>query len=355
MGIYGKTFGAGLLVGLLLCLCACGQGASEAPSAPTVSPYMEPAPETPVSQVLHVFSPSPSPVPSPTPSPSPTPTPEPTPEPEPTPFTLCWFSDTQVYTYRYPEVFCSMTEYALENRESKNILAILHTGDIVDSYSGERQWNNAAEAVGRLEGKVPFYCVSGNHDVGGGGNHYEENYFPRALCDVREPDRLYEGGKCWYTVLEAGGEKFLILGLGWLRASDDGFISWAREVLDSHSDHIAILITHSYIGHEAAFSERGKRIEKELVRLCPNVRLILCGHYHSAARLTKTYEAGHTVTALLCDFQADEENGLGFFRLLTFDPADRSIQVSTYSPYLNSDRYKYWDESENAFTLENAW
>lgn len=259
-----------------------------------------------------------------------------------------------MYSYSYPEVFNAMTEYVADNAQDMNILAVLHTGDIVDSWSGERQWNTAIEAVSFLKGKVPFYCVAGNHDVGMAGNHYEEKYFPSGLCDVTEEEYLYEGGKCWYLPFESSGQKFIILGLGWMKTSNTAYTDWAREVLNSHPDHVAIVITHSYIGHNAAFSDNGKKLEKEIISQCPNVRLVLNGHYHTSAILTKTYEAGHTVTAMVYDYQDDLKTGMGFLRLLTFDPADRSIQVTSYSPWLDTYQY-HRDESEDNFLLENAW
>lgn len=348
-----KRFTFLLAAVLLLCLCAC-MSPQEAEPAPTVVPTATPTIPPPVSEVLAIFTPSPSPTPTPTPTPSPTPTPAPTATPEPTPFTLCWFSDTQMYAYSDPEVFNAMTEYVADQAAEKNILAVVHTGDIVDSYDGERQWNNAIEAVSRIKGKVPFYCVSGNHDVGMAANHYEEMYFPSGLCDVQEPEQLYEGGKCWYVPFEAAGEKFLILGLGWMKTSDTAYTDWAREVLNSHPDYVGIVVTHCYIGHNAAFSDRGKKLEKEIIALCPNVRLVLSGHYHTTARLEKTYEAGHTVAAMVYDFQDEGEKGMGYLRFLTFDPADRSLQVTSYSPWLDSYQY-HRDESIDNFILENAW
>lgn len=356
-----KRFGYLLLLGLLLfvlllCLCTCASlEASVSVPAATEEPVYTPNIPPPVyNKSITISTPSPSPTPSPTPTPTSEPTPEPTATPEPTPFTLCWFSDTQVYSYNAPEVFNSMTEYVADNAQEQNILAVLHTGDIVDSYNGERQWNNAVTAVSYLKGVVPFYCVSGNHDVGMAGNYYEEGYFPSDLCDVREEKYLYEGGKCWYLPFEAAGQKFILLGLGMMRSANTEYTDWAREVLNSHPDHVAIVLTHCYIGHNAAFSDIGKKLEKEIICQCPNVRLVLNGHYHTTARLTKTYEAGHTVTAMVSDYQADTEKGLGFMRLLTFDPGDRSIHVTSYSPYLNSWKY-YPDEEKNDFILENAW
>lgn len=351
-----KRFAYVLLVGLLLCLCACASlEASVSAPAATIEPSFTPVyPPQVYDKSITIFTPSPSPTPTPTPTPTPEPTPEPTPTPKPTPFTLCWFPDTQTYSYNAPEVFNSMTEYVANHAEEQNILAVLHTGDIVDSYNGERQWNNAKEAVSRLKDAVPFYCVAGNHDVGMAGTHYEDCYFPFDLCDVREEEYLYEGGKCWYMPFEAAGQKFLILGLGMMRSYDTAYTDWAREVLNSHPDHVAIVITHIYIGHKAAFSDTGKKLEEEIVRQCPNVRLVLNGHYHTSATLTKTYEAGHTVTAMVCDYQDDVEKGLGFMRLLTFDPETRSIHVTSYSPYLDSWKY-YPDDTRNDFILENAW
>ena len=66
----------------------------------------------------------PTPAASATPSSTPSPSPTPTPTPEPTPFSLYWISDTQVYAYRYPQVFNKVFAYGFNDAPMKKVAII---------------------------------------------------------------------------------------------------------------------------------------------------------------------------------------------------------------------------------------
>ena len=66
--------------------------------------------------------------------------------------------------------------------------------------------------------------------------------------------------------------------------------------------------------------------------------LVLCGNAQGTARWEKSYN-GRKVNAVMFNYSADEENGTGFFRIITFNDVSRKITVSTYSPVLDKDTY----------------
>lgn len=298
---------------------------------------------------LVVGTPKASPMETPVPSAAPTPTPSPS--PAPTPFSLLWFSDTQVYAYKYPKVFNNMAAFAVNHREELNALCVVHTGDIVDNRKQERHWKNAAHAIGLMEDKIPFYCVAGNHDVGADKPDYRY-YFDYDLNELREEENLYEGGICWYLPFEAGGTEFLLMGLGWQKDMD--WLTWAQEVLEEHREEVVILLVHNFLDDDGSLTSNGRKVERNIVRLYKNVRLILCGHNDGSTRKDLVYDDGRTAYAMMYNFQDDKKKGLGYLRILTFDPVTRSIDVTTYSPYLNDYNY-YEDESRDSFTLTDAF
>ena len=294
---------------------------------------------------------SPTPSPVPTASPTPVPTASPSPTPVPTPVSLYWISDTQVYAYRYPKVFNKVFAYMANSCEAQNALGVLMTGDVVDNRSAQRQWNNAKAAIGLIADRLPFWCVAGNHDVGADSADYTA-FLSCGFCAADEGDQLYRDGVCWYDTFTAAGQDILLLGIGW--QTDANYLPWARAVLTDHADLPAILLVHSFLTDKGGLTAMGKTLESELISACPNVRLVLCGHNDGSVRWDKTYEDGRTVNALLYNFQDDKKNGLGYLRLLTFDPLDRSIHVTTYSPWFDDYDYQK-DTSLDTFTLENAW
>ena len=293
----------------------------------------------------------PTPAASATPSSTPSPSPTPTPTPEPTPFSLYWVSDTQVYAYRYPKVFNKMFAYMANTAEEQNALGVVMTGDIVDNRNEQRHWDHARSAIGLLEGKLPLWSVAGNHDVGADQTDYGA-YLACGFCAAEEGDLLYRDGVCWYDTFEAAGQDFLLLGIGWQTDSD--YLPWVKGVLETYPDHTAILLVHSFLTDKGNLTGTGKNLEKELLGAYPNLRLVLCGHNDGSARWQRTYEDGHCVNALMYNFQDDKKYGLGYLRILTFDPTDRSLHVTTYSPWFDDYNY-YRDEARDTFTLTEAW
>lgn len=282
--------------------------------------------------------------------PTPSPTPVPTATPDPAPFSLFWYSDTQYYAYKRPEIFRAMATWSIEHAETYNALAVVHTGDIVDNHNYERHWQNATSALTILDGHLPLYCIAGNHDVGADTVDYTM-YRKADYCDVREPAQLWENGTCW--VQPIADKRVLLVGIGWQKGTP--YLDWVKARLDDHPDDAAILLVHNFLDDNGVLTDNGKLIEEGLIRDAKNVRLVLCGHRDGSARWQQTYDDGQrTVHALMYNFQDDKKKGLGYLRILTFDPVLRSLSVTTYSPYLDDFNY-YSDASRDTFTIPNAF
>lgn len=338
-----------ILLSLSIPALKCGAQRTLAPSADGQSPLKVEVRLQNLSQPSLSLAPTATPSPTPTASPSPTPTASPT--PEPTPFALYWVSDTQVYAYREPKVFNKMFAYMANACDEQNALGVLMTGDIVDDRHEQRHWDHAKAAIGLIRDKLPLWCVAGNHDVGADRADYG-TFLSMGFCAAEEGDLLYRDGVCWYDTFRAAGQDFLLLGIGW--QTDSRYIPWVKAVLDTYPDHRVILLVHSFLTKQGGLTGTGKRLEKELLSAYPSIRLVLCGHNDGCVRWEKTYDDGHTVHALLYNYQDDKKNGLGYLRILAFDPADRSLFVTTYSPWF--DDYDYCsDAGKDTFTIDDAW
>ncbi len=303
--------------------------------------------------VVAVVTPDRTPAPLPTaPFPIPTSVPSPSPAPDPdsiAPFSLIWFSDTQYYAYKKPEIFLSMADWALRVRTDYNALAVVCTGDIVDNRNYTRHWTNAEKAIDRVRESMPFYCVAGNHDVGADKVDYTQ-YFAYDFCTAPEAMEFSEDGRCWVLPLYRYG--ILLIGIGW--QNDVTYADWLNGRIHAYSDLSGVLLVHSFLNDDGSLSVNGKRVEKAILRRSPSVRLVLCGHNDGSARWSKTYDDGHTVNAMMYNFQDDKKYGLGYARVLMFNPKTRNIAVTTYSPYLND--YNYYKNAErDTFTLHDAW
>lgn len=323
---------------------------------PTETPTPLPTPAPTIYEITEVYIPliyTPSPVPPtlpPTPTPSPAPTSVPTAVSEATePFSLIWFSDTQYYAYKRPEIFVTMADWAVRIRADYNTAAVVCTGDIVDNRNYTRHWSNADAAISRITESMPFYCVAGNHDVGADKVEYE-TYLSYDFCTAPDAMEFSDDRRCWVLPMREQG--ILLCGIGW--QNDAAYTDWLNARIHAYAELPAVLLVHSFLNDDGSLSTNGKRVEKAILSASPSVRLVLCGHNDGSARWSRTYSDGHTVNAVMYNFQDDKKYGLGYARILMFNPNTRNIAITTYSPYLNDYNY-YRDASKDTFTLYNAW
>ncbi len=85
-----------------------------------------------------------------------------------------------------------------------------------------------------------------------------------------------------------------------------------------------------------------------------NVRLILCGNANGVAKWEKNY-GGRKVTALMYNYIADAEKGLGFVRILSFNSEDQSITVNTVNPFTDAHEYDELHPEKDHFVIYNAF
>jgi hypothetical protein len=278
-------------------------------------------------------------------------------------FTLIVLPDTQFYSSAYPDIFVSQTQWIAEHRQQMNIVHVTHVGDIVDAAGSTSQWNRADGAMRLLEDPavtglpegIPLSVVPGNHDEPAA--LYQQYFGTGRFCTDYPTDcRKYYGdgypygsNESSYVVFSAAGMDFIVLGLQYIDPPDD-LLSWAQQVLASHPDRRAIIVSHYILDADGAFGTWGRRIF-EAVKEFSSVFLLLSGHVHAEARRSDDL-TGRTVLSLLANYQSEPNGGNGWLRILTFSPAAGEVRVSTYSPYL--DQYRTGPDSDFSFAYDMA-
>jgi hypothetical protein len=293
------------------------------------------------------------------------------------PVTVVVLPDTQYYASTYPDAFTAQTKWIVDQKPALNIAAVLHVGDIVDAAYSTAQWNVASTAMGLLAGVVPYVVVPGNHDADGNRNGLIDTYFgPKTMSWIAGTmtDGQIENS---YALVDIGPQQWLVLGLEF--GPRDTVISWADTVLKAYPDRPAILLTHAYLYHDGTRYNiavggtdssqpsyqfwnpqyygvtasqginDGEQIWQKLVLPNRNVRLVFSGHDTGAARLTSLRPDGSRVHQMLSDYQwlGGVDFGYGYLRVLQFDYDKKTIQVQTYSPYLDN----YLTDDANQFTV----
>lgn len=351
-----------LLILAFFCLSLTGCGRDPAATAqntvPTDVPIYMHTPSAPLAmQSIEIVHPSSTPTLTPRATLSPTRIPSPTPTltPGPTPFTIVWMSDTQNLSRHAPEVFNSMRDWILQNREKENIQFVIHTGDVVDGI-GPTMFRNAEAALIPVLKAIPGMVVSGNHDISRRGN---QSFFTRRSYAqlVQKPGQTYQNGDAAYVTFRAADTDFLVFGLGYeVRCTE-----WMNDVIRQHPNHVVITVMHKGLQEDGRFFSCAKVIFEKVMPENPGFRLLLCGHMRGAIQRTDWFDDSkdgkndRSVTSMMFNFQDDWRHGLGFIRLLRFDPSNRSIEVLSYSPWFDRWDYPKAKPGENSFVLKDAW
>lgn len=278
------------------------------------------------------------------------------------PDTIVWLSDTQYYAKSYPDIFMKLTNWIKQNEEMEQIKYVVHTGDIVDNYEEKSQWKVAHKAFKKLDhANISYGVLAGNHDVGHSRVDYKTfaHYFGEHRFKSQDTfGESIQNNRNHYDLLSAGGRDLLMLYLGWGITQQD--IDWAKRVLQKYPEKIVFLNTHDYLHANGKRSKQGELLFEKLVTKFPSIKVVLCGHYHGAAKAVDLLDdnndgyADRTVYQLLADYQSAPSGGQGFVRLFKFDQKSTNVSVETYSPYLN--QYLYYPEASNpgkdSFSIE---
>jgi len=168
---------------------------------------------------------------------------------------------------------------------------------------------NAAMSI--LDGVVPYGVLPGNHDQ---PTEYYNDYFGYE----RYQDEPWYGGHYGdnndnnYQLFSALGMDFIVLHLQF--NPPDEVLTWADEVLRSHSDRRAILNSHWILNDTGERCEYGDRIYNAL-KGNENLFLMLCGHVgwaeeNEAHRVDIVND--NPIYQLLADYQNRSRYGFGW-------------------------------------------
>lgn len=275
--------------------------------------------------------------------------------------------DTQILNYHYPKQFTALYDWLSdeENIENHKIKYVLGLGDITDrDYDAE--WERAATEIAKLNGKVPYSLVRGNHD--------SEEKFTKYMTEVYKGQTdgcLNDDINNSYKIFTAGEVDYMVINLN--MGAIDSELAWAEELIKTHPNHTVIITTHIYLDSDGGYiddtngnisgthcrtdstANNGDDIWNELVSKYSNVSMVLSGHINTTEVVVKkaTGVNGNTVTQMLIDPQCTDESysagPTGLVTMLYFSEDGKTVQVRNYSTV----RDEYFG-AHNQFTMEVA-
>lgn len=275
----------------------------------------------------------------------------------------------------------TLYDWIIANKESKKIQAVFGMGDITDGYSDTAQWDHAKENIIKLDGKLPYYLVRGNHDTSDTFNTYFNNDTYKS--QFADPD-IKDQSKCFfsskqinnaYTKFTVGDTKYLLMMLDY-GAKDDA-LAWANEVIAANPTYRVIITTHSYLAADGSWIDdetyspdptgdkifnNGVEMWEKLMSKHRNIFLVLCGHDNKVPNgnilmLQSKGDGGNTVTQMMINPQRIEqdENGqqYGMVAMLYFNEDGSKVEVEYISTVLSDENgdYLYREENQFEFTL----
>jgi hypothetical protein len=271
-------------------------------------------------------------------------------------FSVVLLPDTQFYSQDFPQTFTAQTQWIVNNAAGKNIRMVVGEGDIVNHDSDATQWANAVAAANILDGKVPYTFAIGNHDYDNfkpsarGTTEFNTYFGPSRYAGYSWYGGNWNGGnENFYTFFTAGGANYMVLALEFFPR--DAVLDWANNVVSANPDKKVIVVTHSFEGTDGfrvdtcdsndVSPQNGnfpQSVWNKLIKSHSNIFLVVSGHLlgSGTAHRTDLGDNGNLVHQIFTNFQGWTNGGNGYLRVLTFHVASNTIDVTTYSPTLNS-------------------
>ncbi len=269
----------------------------------------------------------------------------------------------------------SIYDWIVANKEEKKIELVMGLGDITDDDT-EAEWLHAQEQISKLNGVVPYTLVKGGspHDRLATFNTYfgVDTYYGKNEITGTYSSTATENA---YRLVTAGGIDYLILMLDF--GPVDEVLQWAGNIISQYPERQVIVTTHCYLYKDGRLQtetdpasprsttatggmllkNNGDEIWDELVKLYPNIVMVLSGHYSSntIVRLQSEGICGNTVTQMLIDSQEyDNANGCetGFVAMLYFSEDGKQISVEYISTVRANKGEAAYFKTENQFNVE---
>jgi predicted MPP superfamily phosphohydrolase len=207
-----------------------------------------------------------------------------------TTYSFVHLSDTQNLATSYPATYNTTFSYLESVKSTRNISAIIITGDLVNTWNSKKEWDAYLRA--RNQTTIPVFVTAGNHDTDS-GKKYE--YYSRYT------------GNSGKNYLTSFGD-FDLVGINYVKAGlTAAEYSRIRLVLENSIRPVAIIATHYYMDKNGKSSPLGREIDKNLI---VKPTLILTGHLH-ADFINRRNISGFPVIGEMTNYQNGLPGGNG--------------------------------------------
>lgn len=273
-------------------------------------------------------------------------------------FSIVIIPDTQNLSNCHSELYPKMTKWIRDHVEELNLKMVLHLGDVVNHGAEEKEeYEIAAKSFESIyAANLPILIAMGNHDYDNLVKiDRSSSMFNRYFGEHLYRNKSYFGGtfhegkieNC-YAKLEIEGQNYLFLSLEF--GPRDEVLAWADQILESHSDYKAIIITHCYMYMYGERSKPGDRHNPKIYNGATgandgedqwqkcfkkhgNIIGIFSGHQireHISYRIDEG-EKGNTVFQSFQNWQNADQGGEGRIRIINIKPYANKMGLSVFN------------------------
>ena len=259
---------------------------------------------------------------------------------------VAWLHDTSMMidSAEKSDTLTAISSYL----ERTKIQTVFHSGNVVADPTSQEQWDAFNDTMKHLYDNERRTFI-----VNGAAQDAVENslFLDQPFREEYLENDMFEEGKGIVDRFEMGGIKMIMVTLSDDALTEEG-LKWARDKFNAESDRVGILMVNTYLTEDKKIAESAEEIEKQIVSVCSNVRLVLSSNAEYNSHESFKY-GERTVWALNADIEAATAEG--YITLLEFDADTRSLYVTTYSPVKNDFVYDDDKLEYEQFTLYNAF
>lgn len=283
-----------------------------------------------------------------------------------TEYSFAFVGDTQYITYSdYRDGTDNLGKvygWLADNLEEKKVEHVFILGDMTErSYKNDKsisgsqtgatgtdEWEIVQKAVSKIDGKVSYSAVRGNHDDFQiskyiGTESYRSQFDGFFVAPGDQANAIMNS----YKLADIHGDKYLFMTIDFNPRRS--VINWANEIIASHTDRKVIITTHSYISstgkllkyendtssYKTWYAVDGEYMWENLVSKHKNIIMVACGHVSSSG-ITYSFKRGdhgNKVLQVLIDPQSVDKYSsyTGMIAFMHFSEDGMKIELEHYS------------------------
>ena len=292
-------------------------------------------------------------------------------------YSIALVGDTQILSGYYPELYHTYFDWLLANKDEHKIAHVLNLGDFTN-FNYDWEWDNIREEWFRLNGKLDYTLVRGDHDFLNDKNAstaYDADKYDMWFNVPEYTDRFtnsedadyYKGenGSMTnsYRAIDINGNKYLIVTVDKYPSED--VMGWLDTVINKYPDRRVIMTMHCFADNDGSYlpSEGSYKLIGvdfwERVKGYRNIEMIISGHQYAWGVTWHKDKGtnGNVVNQVLVNPQGpdfDQAGPTGMIAMLYFSEDGNEVQVRYYSPILDKYYIANYNEIINGYDIETS-